>query len=246
MPSAKLHFGPLKDNKLFLTIHQTPPAADAVLYEGYDPLFLSKKAAILYGIYKNTGAFQACSESWDVRVEVSNEDLQSMLATELHNASFHQAAAMLALLLAEFQSRPDWVYLTSYGNADIKNAAKAIAAEEFGAITGGACTTGDEFVKAAVFAACDFSSAPEIAEAWGQSLKDISWLIHHVAEHLAAGLEYNAYKHGLRVVLGSATLGVSSAFPPADLMPLLEFFFLLLTGRSLEGRLPLPPASLGS
>lgn len=120
MPSNKVHFGPLKSQKLFLTIHQTMHAADAAFYRGYDPQFLAKKATMLYGIYKNIGEFQKCSEGWDVRANTDDDDLLSIIATELHNASFHQTEAMIAFLLCEFQNRPDWVYLSSYGNAEMK------------------------------------------------------------------------------------------------------------------------------
>lgn len=45
---------------------------------------------------------------------------------------------------------------------------------------------------------------------WQASLNDIEWFIRHCAEHFVAGGEYNAYKHGLRVVAGSLTIGVAA------------------------------------
>jgi hypothetical protein len=38
---------------------------------------------------------------------------------------------------------------------------------------------------------------------------EIAWLISHTAQRFASGQEHNAYKHGLRVVAGSAGLGVA-------------------------------------
>jgi hypothetical protein len=64
MATIKPHFGALKKEKLFLTVHQTMPRGDAVFYGGYDPLFLAKKATALFGIYKNVDAFWKTSESW--------------------------------------------------------------------------------------------------------------------------------------------------------------------------------------
>lgn len=159
----KPHFGPLKSQKLFLTFHQTMQAADANFYDGYDPRFVLKKAGILYAIYRNPEAFHACSESWGMAVEDTPEDLQSAIATELHNASFHQTEALIALLLCEYQNRPDWVYLTSYGNAEMKTAAKAIAAGEFGTLTSGMASDARSFIKAAVYANFDFSEM-EVAD----------------------------------------------------------------------------------
>jgi hypothetical protein len=208
MPT-KPHFGPLKSQKPFLTFHQTMHAADANFYDGYDPRLLVSKARILYAIYRNPDAFQACSESWGMPDEDSSEDLLSVIATELHNTSFHQTEAMIALLLCEYQNRPDWVYLTSYGNSEMKNAAKLIAAGEFGALTNGMASDPISFVKAAVYANFDFSEM-EVADQWERSVADIAWLISHAADRFASGQEYNAYKHGLRVVAGSAGLGVAT------------------------------------
>src|ERR1019366_4671126 len=102
------------------------------------------------------------------------------------------------------QGRPDWVYLTSYGNADLKNAAKALAAGQFESLTKGMAKDVLAFVKAAVYANVDFSKM-DVADQWERSVSDIAWLLGHVAERFVKGSEYNAYKHGLRVSAGSAS-----------------------------------------
>jgi hypothetical protein len=214
MPT-KPHFGPLKSQKPFLTFHQTGQAADANFYDGYDPGFLVSKARLLYAIYRNPDAFKACSNSWGMPAEETSDNLQSVVATELHNTSFHQTEAMIALLLCEYQNRPDWVYLTSYGNSEMKNAAKSIATGRFGDLTNGMASDPISFVKAAVYANVEFSSMP-VAEQWERSVDDIAWLIGHAAERFVSGQEYNAYKHGLRVVAGSAGLGVATQTGPSE------------------------------
>jgi hypothetical protein len=221
MQTKKLHFGPLKNSKPFLTIHQTMHAADIDFYRGYDPQFLAKKATILYGIYTNLSAFKECSQSWGVRFDSTDADISNVLATELHNASFHQTEAMIAFLLCEFENRPDWVYLTSYGNTEMKNAAKAILEKDFGSLTNGLVKTEVEFVKSAVFANLDLSSGTT-SEAWEQSVQDIAWLLEHVAERFIAGHEYNAYKHGLRVVSGPAGLNTWSETAPNSVRSLIS------------------------
>jgi hypothetical protein len=219
--TKKLHFGPLKDKMSFLTVHQTMSRADAKFYQGCDPFFLAKKATTLFGIWKNIDVFWESSESWGMHVETKGE-LLNLLATELHAAAFHQTEAMIAFLLCEYQNRPDWVYLTTYANAEMKNAAKAISSGDFASITGDTAKDARAFVKEAVFATWDLSLA-EADEAWGQSIDDIAWLLQSVCERFVEGHEYNAYKHGLRVISGSAGLALapfgSCAFKPIIRMP---------------------------
>jgi hypothetical protein len=221
MQTRKLHFGPLKQDKPFLTVRQTMKSADEFFYRGYDPLFLAKKSNALYGIYKNSDAFWASAESWNLVLASGKDELLNVIATELHSARFHQTEALIALLLCEFQNRPDWVYLTTYGNAEMKGAAKAIASGEFSALTKGMVSTAEQFIKAAVFANWDLSGT-DAAELWTKSIQDIAWLIGYAAERFTKANEYNAYKHGLRVAHGPAGLRASVSSSPATLTPLIS------------------------
>ena len=180
MTSTKLHFGALKKDKVFLTIHQTMKRADAAFYDQYDPQFLAKKASLLYSIYKNVDEFWKLSEGWAIRLP-DQEQLLSIIATELHMASFHQTEAMLSFLLCEFQNRPDWVYLTTYGNAEIKNAARTISKGDLSGITDGAASDIKAFIKLAVFAGWDFSKS-DGAAVWEQSVDDLGWLVQYTVE----------------------------------------------------------------
>ena len=220
MSTIKPHFGPLKADKVFLTSHQTMDAADERFYDGYDPTFLLTKATTLFAVYKNAEAFRDSSQAWGMPIENSVEDLRAALATELHNASFHQTEALIALLLCEYQGRPDWVYLTGYGNADMKNAARSLAAGRFESPTRGIAKDASAFVKAAVYANVDFSKTG-MADQWERSVFDIAWLLGHVAGRFVSGSEYNAYKHDLRVCAGFAGLGVSSPSSPSTMKSVL-------------------------
>ena len=221
MPLSEPHFGSLKRDQPFLTIYQTMHAADKVFYQSYDPLFLAKKAAVLYGIYKNHASFLACSEPWNMGSAVGKQELLTMVATELHCTSFHQTEAMIALLLAEFQDRPDWVYLTTYGNSEIKQAARAIEANEFASISSGTASSAAEFIKAAVFATWDLSKNDEAAQ-WEESISGLGFIIETVAKQFLTGHEYNSYKHGLRVVSGSARLGLSVDLAATKVLPMIS------------------------
>src|ERR1039458_1379708 len=119
--------------------------------------------------------------AWNLVLASGKDELLNVIATELHSARFHQTEALIALLLCEFQNRPDWVYLTTYGNAEMKGAAKAIASGEFSALTKGMVSTAEQFIKAAVFANWDLSGT-DAAELWTKSIQDIAWLIGYAAE----------------------------------------------------------------
>lgn len=203
MPKDEQHFGPLKRDQPFFTNYGTKDGADKTFYDGYDPLFLARKAAVLYGIYKNYSGFMDCSESWNLGSSVGEEELKTLLAVELHCASFHQAEAMIALLLAEYQNRPDWVFLTTYRNTEIKNAAKALVSHDYAAISSGTAKSIEDFINAAVLATWQLSQGVG-TNAWKESIRGIGYLIELVAEQFLSGHEYNSYKHGLRVVAGSA------------------------------------------
>lgn len=109
--------------------------ADLTFYRGYDSEFILKKAMALKAIYMHPARFTEFTKSVNCDMEAEEPGFRGALVTELHCAAFHQIEGMLSLLLAEYQDRPDWVYLTSYGNSDMKKAAKLIAAGDYGGIT---------------------------------------------------------------------------------------------------------------
>ena len=90
MTAKKLHFGPLEKGKPFLTFHGTMKRADLAFYEGYDPNFIWKKVAALFGIYKNAASFKECALSWGWPFDATEEGFLGALATEIHCAGFHQ------------------------------------------------------------------------------------------------------------------------------------------------------------
>ena len=188
-------------------------AADLYFYQGYDPEFILKKAMALKTIYMYPTEFSDFSKSVNCDIEAQDAAFLGALATELHCAAFHQIEGLLALLLAEYQSRPHWVYLTSYGNFEMKNAARLITAERYEEISHGVHKTGLQFVRASVYAGWKFDG-PDENKAWLESLNDIEWFIKYCAQAFLAGSEYNAYKHGLRVVSGAAALAARVAEGP--------------------------------
>ena len=213
--SRKIHVGPLKDEKLFLLFRPSAQEADHAFYRDYDPEFLLKKAVCLASIYKQPAGF-ADLMNWP-----HDEFVQTFLgsiATELHCTAFHQCEALLALILAEYQNRPDWVYLSTYGTREIKDTARMIVGNEISEITRGANSSVEELVATAIYANCKPSGDDA---AWGQSIKDIGWFLEQFCDSYLKGAEYNAYKHGLRVVSGAAQLATNLHEPGAELKTVL-------------------------
>ena len=91
----------------------------------------------------------------------------------------------------------------------MKKAAKLIAAGDYGGITNQMHKSASEVITAAVYAGWRPDDGKTNVD-WQASLNDIEWFVRHCAEYFVAGGEYNAYKHGLRVVTGSMTLGVAA------------------------------------
>ena len=208
--------GALKEKPILL-FHPSVPDADFAFYDGYDPEFIFKKVAVLLSVYKHAELFDEAAAGWGDAFTTKEIGYRGALATEIHCATFHQAEGFIALLLAEFQNRPDWVYLSSYTNREIKEAAGAIVANDFSKASNGLSESGRDFVEKSVYATIRPGDDPDLLERWNRSVQDAEWLIRHVAELYLQGHEYNAYKHGLRVVSGTAALGVKPMGSPESL-----------------------------
>jgi hypothetical protein len=204
----EFHLGPLKKDRQFLTFqYATVLEADADFYEAYDALFLVRKARLLYRVYEDSIASSSASRNGDASPARDEVELRTLLATELHCAAYHQTEALIALILAEYQDKPDWVYLTTYGNSEPKEAAKAMA-KRVVTIPHTTASNLRQLVKEGVYANWDLSKT-EFAAVWDTSIQSIMALLEIVSEQFVDGHEYNSYKHGLRVVLGSAALGIA-------------------------------------
>lgn len=199
------HFGPLKkEGKFLMHRYATGEAADAAFYETYDSQFLTRKANLLFRLYQE--ASSSPQQSNDDASKNERDEYRTLLATELHCTTFHQTEALIALLLAEYQDIPDWVYLTTYRSTEPKEAANAII-DGYIPIPGTSATNLRQLVKQSVYANWDLGKT-KVAAAWEESVDSIMALLQIVSEQFVNGHEYNSYKHGLRVLLGTAGLAV--------------------------------------
>jgi hypothetical protein len=210
-PSKKSQVVRLKNEKPFLLFRPSVAEADLAFYRDYDPEFLLKKAVCLAAIYKQPEAFADVMQ-WPH--DEFRETFLGSIATELHCAAFHQCEALLALILASYQDGPAWVYLSTYGTKEIKDAAQSLVDRDVAKLSRGAHESLAEVLAAAIYAGCK----PDSDEAaFSQSISDIGWFLEQYADSYLKGAEYNAYKHGLRVVSGAARLGAKSSEPGAQM-----------------------------
>ncbi len=154
--SRKPYAGRLKDEKPFLLFRPSAREADLIFYRDYDPEFLLKKALFLATIYRQP---DECADLMQWPHDDFKEAFLGSIAAEVHCTAFHQCEALLALILAEYQNRPDWVYLSTYGTREIKDAAGNLVDHNIEAITHGANQAPDELVATAVYANCKPSPA---------------------------------------------------------------------------------------
>jgi len=198
---------------------RTPQQADVRFYEGYDAQFLFRKADLIYLVFSRRNEFRAFISSLGCPEEGIDDAFLNGVAAELHCAALQQFEAVFALMLAAFQRLPHWIYLTSYRTAEIKEKAAALAAGDIDAASGRQCADKDAFIAESIYPGV---TPPEGDESWGRSLSDLSWFLTSMADQYLCSPEYNAYKHGLRVLPGSARLLVDISRGANEFRPVLS------------------------
>jgi hypothetical protein len=190
--------------------------AEERFYDGYDPNFLLSKGAILFLAAQHPDAFRASVAATGGNQNALDEKLFHNLVAELHFSVLHQFEALFALLLAGFQDLPHWVFLTEYRPGEIKTKAQAYLDHQYQAISGGVCEERNGFIIRSVYPGIAVPSGME--STFRDSVNDIGWLVEEAAKRYLCSPEYNAYKHGLRVLPGAATLkfGRVSGAPPTN------------------------------
>lgn len=202
-----------------------PEGKDLKFYRGYDSNFIASKARLLLMI----------SETWDDFVkygqehqtEFGEDSAKTKMAMRAHVrfAEYHQFEACFSLMLAPFQPLPHWLFLTTYKTAELLDAARAFVGGDVKALTQGRLESVGRFLEVAIYA--DQKPPDEEAKMkWPENLETIHWMLRSAAERYvkaaAFGGEYNAYKHGLRVLTGTSEFIVSSSPDMADAMTLAQ------------------------
>jgi hypothetical protein len=185
-------------------------------YQRYDENFLYNKALTLAVVLANAERFKAqVAEYQDIDPNRVDDKFFESLQAELHFTEMHQFEGFFALLIAVFQEQPDWIYLTDYTTREMKDAIKLFIAgrSHIKTLSNEKVETEREFISNAVYDSY-MPQGEEQNDSWNANLDNIAWLIRHMAERYIAGSEYNAYKHGLRVMTGQSSFGLRLENPP--------------------------------
>jgi hypothetical protein len=189
-------FDPMSKKKPYM-LFRIPHEADLRFYDGYDPKFLFRKADTLFFVYQNRDEYRKFVETCGGSAEEMDDNYFHGLAAELHCSAMQQSECFFALLLAAFQPLPHWLFLTSYRN-EMRERAQALIEEQIEVVTSGICKQPRHFVAKSVYPGVDLPDDPE----WTTALDSIFWFISEMGKCYLSGGEYNAYKHGLRVLPG--------------------------------------------
>ncbi len=190
-------------------------------YRRYDENFLFNKALALAMVLENEERFKAqAAEYQDIDPSRINDKFFESLRAEIHFTEMHQFEGFFALLIAVFQDQPHWIYLTDYTTLEMKDAIKWYIAgrtdiKTIKKLTNSKVTTEREFIAEAVYATYQPHEGMQ-KDTWDANLDNIAWLIRRMAERYIAGSEYNAYKHGLRVMTGQSYFGLRLENPPGN------------------------------
>jgi hypothetical protein len=190
-------------------------------YGAYDPSFLFRKVDLLYAAYKHRPEFRRFVAEMGGTEDSTNDQSFTGLAAEMYCSTFQQFESLFALLVAVFQPLPHWVFLTRYRTQEIVVKIQAFAGGAFAEATSGACVSARDFAAKTVYA-----GVPEVREnpLYERTLDDIGWFLANMAARYLAGRgEYNAYKHGLRVLAGDgATLAIDTGAGTGNFQPIIS------------------------
>lgn len=174
-----------------------------IFYEGYDENFLLHKAIALNLFVENRDDFGEIVVDGEPK-QVDKKFVES-LRGEVYFSQFHQFEALFALLIAIYQDKPHWLYLTTYRNNEIKERVRLFLDDKFEELTGSSVDSLDAFVLLSVFAG--YGLLGEREDAWKTNIADIGWMLKRLAKKFMEANEYNAYKHGIRTVVSDHRVG---------------------------------------
>lgn len=184
-------------------------------YDGFNHKYLYRKAQTLMFLVNERERFtEMVKQAEETNKGDTNKYLRSQdiddkyfegLRAEVYFTEMHQFESFFALLMAYFHDLPDWLYLRTYTTDEIKTAIKYYVAGNISAATHGAISTKEQFIICAVYSEY-YSDALKENNQWSESIDSIDWFIRRAGERYLEAAEYNAYKHGLRVLTGHSRL----------------------------------------
>ena len=188
-----------------------------LFYDGFNHKFLYRKAQTLMFLVDEQERFtEMVKQTEEIREEGTNNYLSCQdiddkyfegLRAEVYFTEMHQFESFFALLLAYFSNLPHWLYLRTYTTEEIKTAIQNYVDDNISAATNGAVSTREHFIIHAVYAG-NYSDEFKGNNEWFESVDSIDWFIKRAGQRYLEAVEYNAYKHGLRVLTGHSRFTV--------------------------------------
>lgn len=183
-------------------------AVDLDFYRDYDPDFLWNKAQTLRLVTENLDEFKEFLKRTVGTDEGIDQKFVEGLNAEIHFTELHQFECFFALLLAVFQNMPHWIYLNEYRPGAIRQKAQEFLSRDIDRLTNDSVRDIDEFLLWAVYMGYGFLPSSDVYEQWSENLRGLEWMLERLAAKYIEGVEYNAYKHGLRLLTGPSYIGV--------------------------------------
>lgn len=186
-------------------IVRNPEQLDIHFYSSYDENFLLNKAETLMAAIKAPGEFeQLASKSFETNIPRNKRFFDSLRA-EIYFSEFHQFESFFALLIALFQGQPHWLYLTTYQTKEIKDKVTAFINGDISKLTNNLLKTSEELVNIGLYWEILPSDEDKLKN-WLTNVQNVIWLLERMARKYLKAVEYNGYKHGLRVMTGATSL----------------------------------------
>jgi len=175
-----------------------------MFYQAYDEAYLHNKALALSFAIEEADRFKAHFDGRPGVEDGITDKAFDSLRAELYFTLMQGVESLFAILLSVFQDKPDWVYLGQYGPGDMTEKARLFLDSRIAELTGDEVDTPREFVSSALYAGFASADAGQ-RNRWNECLDNAIWLLRRVAQMYLDGTdEYNAFKHGMRVMLGPA------------------------------------------
>lgn len=195
-------------------IVRDPKTLNVTFYESLDETFLCKKALVLE---------LALSNVEDIKKESANDLLGSIcvdekfsmsLETHMHFLEFQLTECLFAMLLAPFQELPHWLWMLKYRNFELKQSISHYLSGKISSISKGKLDSKRDFLKLCLYS--NFSDGRD-EELWNKNLDNVIDCLDRMGSKFLDGIEYNAFKHGIRVAAVSAGLSVALDSEPDNI-----------------------------
>ena len=189
----------MSENNVYII--NDPEKLNLRFYQNFDPYFLANKVISLHLIVEQPDLFRNMVDAEEGNSEYFDKEFFQSINAHIHCAEFQQFEAFFALLLAVFQDLPHWLYLTTYGTREIKEKVNNFIKGDIKKLTDNKLNSMSDFINHSIYLGSRSIKEDQNLE-WDKNINNIEWLLNRFARKYIDAPEYNAYKHGLRIITG--------------------------------------------